>query len=189
MSQAKILLVDDDVEFVDMLRTYLEREGFDVIVESDAAAGVSAAVSGGYELVVLDVMMPRMSGIEALSRIRQASRVPVLMLTRPKATTRTASSVSSTRRRRLRAQALHAARARGAHPRDPAPVAADDAAGGAVVIGPARSSSFPGSGAPNGTASRSTSPAPNSTCSRRSPATPGARSARTSCRSRRSAGR
>jgi len=47
VSQAKILLVDDDVELLDMLRSYLARDGFDVIVESDAAAGVSAVVSGG----------------------------------------------------------------------------------------------------------------------------------------------
>ncbi len=77
----KLLLVDDDVELLDMLKTYLEREGFEVTVNNDAEAGVSSALSGDFELVVLDVMMPRMSGIEALSRIRIASRVPVLMLT------------------------------------------------------------------------------------------------------------
>jgi len=77
----KILLVDDDVELLDMLKTYLEREGFEVAVATDAEAGVAAALSGSCQLVVLDVMMPRMSGIEALSRIRTASRVPVLMLT------------------------------------------------------------------------------------------------------------
>jgi two-component system OmpR family response regulator len=77
----KILLVDDDVELLDMLKTYLEREGFEVAVATDAEAGVAAALSGSCQLVVLDVMMPRMTGIEALSRIRMASRVPVLMLT------------------------------------------------------------------------------------------------------------
>ena len=81
MSQSKILLVDDDVELLDMLRTYLARDGFDVIVESDAEAGVAAALSGDFQLIVLDVMMPRLSGIEALTQIRRASRVPVLMLT------------------------------------------------------------------------------------------------------------
>jgi two-component system OmpR family response regulator/two-component system response regulator CpxR len=81
VSQPKILLVDDDVELLDLLRAYLARDGFDVTVESDAEAGVTAAVAGDCQLVVLDVMMPRMSGIEALTRIRLASRVPVLMLT------------------------------------------------------------------------------------------------------------
>ena len=81
MSQSKILLVDDDEELLDMLRTYLARDGFDVVVESDAEAGVVAAVAGDFQLVVLDVMMPRLSGIDALTQIRRVSRVPVLMLT------------------------------------------------------------------------------------------------------------
>jgi two-component system, OmpR family, response regulator len=81
VTAAKILLVDDDVELLDMLGTYLAREGFDVDVATDSEAGVAAALSGAFQLVVLDVMMPRMTGIEALSRIRMTSRVPVLMLT------------------------------------------------------------------------------------------------------------
>ena len=78
---ANILLVDDDVELLDMLKTYLEREGFAVTVTDDPEVGVKAALSGEFGLVVLDVMMPRMSGIEVLSRIRSTSRIPVLMLT------------------------------------------------------------------------------------------------------------
>lgn len=76
-----ILLVDDDVELVDMLREYLEQEGFRIAVAHDGATGVAAALTGQHALVVLDVMMPRMSGIEALSRIRAHSAVPVIMLT------------------------------------------------------------------------------------------------------------
>ncbi len=81
MTTAKLLLVDDDAELLDMLKTYLEREGFAVTVADDAENGVAAAVSGEFQLVVLDVMMPRTSGIEALGRIRATSRVPILMLT------------------------------------------------------------------------------------------------------------
>jgi two-component system, OmpR family, response regulator len=81
MTAAKILLVDDDVELLELLRSYVEREGFTVTVTNNAEAGVAAALSGDYALAVLDVMMPRMSGIEALNRIRTTSRVPVLMLT------------------------------------------------------------------------------------------------------------
>lgn len=77
----KILLVDDDVELAEMLKDYLRQEGFDATAVHDGETGVSAALSGSYGLVVLDVMMPRMNGIEALSRIRLHSRVPVLMLT------------------------------------------------------------------------------------------------------------
>ena len=78
---ANILLVDDDVELLEMLKTYLEREGFAVTVTDDPEVGVEAALSGEFGLAVLDVMMPRMSGIEVLSRIRSTSRMPVLMLT------------------------------------------------------------------------------------------------------------
>lgn len=77
----KVLLVDDDVELSSMLREYVAREGFDVDMVHDGEAGVLAALSGTYSIVVLDVMMPNVGGIEALRRIRSQSRIPVLMLT------------------------------------------------------------------------------------------------------------
>jgi two-component system OmpR family response regulator/two-component system response regulator CpxR len=76
-----VLLVDDDVELAEMLKDYLGQEGFEAALAHDGEAGVAEALSGRYALVVLDVMMPRMGGIEALGRIRMQSRVPVLMLT------------------------------------------------------------------------------------------------------------
>lgn len=77
----KVLLVDDDVELASMLREYIESEGFAADAVHDGEAGVAAALSGHYAIVVLDVMMPRVNGIEALRRIRAHSQVPVLMLT------------------------------------------------------------------------------------------------------------
>jgi DNA-binding response OmpR family regulator len=77
----KVLLVDDDVVLAELLKDYLGQEGFEVDLAHDGAAGVVAALSGEYVLVVLDVMIPGMDGIEALGRIRMQSRVPVLMLT------------------------------------------------------------------------------------------------------------
>jgi two-component system, OmpR family, response regulator len=76
-----VLLVDDDVELVELLRDYLKREGFAVAVAHDGAAGVAAALSGAHDIVVLDVMMPGMGGIQALTQIRAKSAVPVIMLT------------------------------------------------------------------------------------------------------------
>ncbi len=76
-----ILLVDDDVELVAMLKEYLEQEGFDVVTVHDGESGVTEALSGAYQLMVLDVMMPRMSGVDALRRIRAESAIPVIMLT------------------------------------------------------------------------------------------------------------
>jgi two-component system OmpR family response regulator/two-component system response regulator CpxR len=78
---AAILLVDDDTELLDLLRNYLEREGFAVGTANDGIAGVEAALSGRYAIAVIDVMMPRLNGIETLKRIRATSSLPVLMLT------------------------------------------------------------------------------------------------------------
>ena len=78
----RVLLVDDDVELGEMLTEYLERAGFGATAVPDGEAGVRHALSGEYGIVVLDVMMPRLNGIEALRRIRALdSRIPVLMLT------------------------------------------------------------------------------------------------------------
>ena len=76
-----VLLVDDDIELSGMLKEYLEREGFAATTVGDGESGVTEALSGHYAIVVLDVMMPYLNGIEALRRIRMHSRIPVLMLT------------------------------------------------------------------------------------------------------------
>ncbi|MBT9550374.1 MAG: response regulator transcription factor [Hydrogenophaga sp.] len=76
-----VLLVDDDLELTAMLSQYLVREGFAVHAVHDGQAGAEEATSGRYAIVVLDVMMPRLSGMEVLRRIRARSKVPVLMLT------------------------------------------------------------------------------------------------------------
>jgi DNA-binding response OmpR family regulator len=77
----RVLLVDDDVALAGMLREYLQVEGFDATTAHDGEAGVEEALSGRYAIVVLDVMLPKLNGVEALRRIRARSRVPVLMLT------------------------------------------------------------------------------------------------------------
>lgn len=77
----RILLVDDDVELVSLIRDYLQQDGFVVDSAHDGEAGVTKALLGHCDIVVLDVMMPRLSGIDVLRRFRQSSQVPVLMLT------------------------------------------------------------------------------------------------------------
>lgn len=77
----QVLLVDDDVELIELLRDYLEREGFAVDASHDGATGLTAALSTLYDIVVLDIMMPGISGIETLARIRAKSSIPVIMLT------------------------------------------------------------------------------------------------------------
>jgi two-component system, OmpR family, response regulator len=77
----RVLLVDDDAELGAMLGEYLLQEGFETTVVHDGERGAEEALSGRYAIVVLDVMLPRLSGVDVLRRIRGQSRVPVLMLT------------------------------------------------------------------------------------------------------------
>ncbi|MBV8469554.1 MAG: response regulator transcription factor [Burkholderiaceae bacterium] len=77
----KVLLVDDDSELLSLLSAYLELEGFEVKQASDGISGAEMAVALAPDIVVLDVMMPGINGIQTLSRIRARSDVPVIMLT------------------------------------------------------------------------------------------------------------
>ncbi|MCA6215859.1 response regulator [Ideonella sp. B7] len=76
----RILFLDGDTELTGMLAQYLGRERLEVDAIFDGQAGVQAALSGRYALVVLDLMLPRHSGIEVLRHIRASSQIPVLML-------------------------------------------------------------------------------------------------------------
>ena len=76
-----VLLIDDDSELLALLKEYLEQEGFAVATATDGESGAAEALSGRYAIVVLDVMMPRLNGLETLRRIRAVSTLPVLMLT------------------------------------------------------------------------------------------------------------
>ena len=77
----RVLLIDDDLDLTLLLGEYLEGECFAVDVAHDGEQGVRMALEGEYAILVLDVMLPRIDGVEALRRIRAASQVPVLMLT------------------------------------------------------------------------------------------------------------
>jgi len=77
----RLLIVDDDRALVKLLTRLLEGEGFQVDAAYDHATGLSAALAGDHELVVLDVMLPGGSGFELLKELRRQSQVPVLLLT------------------------------------------------------------------------------------------------------------
>ena len=76
-----VLVIDDDVELCNLVSRFLVREGFQIDAVNGGAQGIERALSGDYALVVLDVMMPEMSGFDVLRRIRAESPMPVLMLT------------------------------------------------------------------------------------------------------------
>jgi DNA-binding response OmpR family regulator len=77
---APILVVDDDAKIVQLLRTYLEREGFSVIAESDGRSAVAAIRARQPRLVVLDLMLPELDGLAVARLVREESDVPILML-------------------------------------------------------------------------------------------------------------
>ncbi|MBI4763908.1 MAG: response regulator transcription factor [Deltaproteobacteria bacterium] len=77
----RILLIDDDIELGELLTEYMASEGFTVESVPDGEEGVKQALSGSYTLVILDVMLPGISGFEVLRRLRAATTLPVLMLT------------------------------------------------------------------------------------------------------------
>jgi len=76
-----ILLVDDDAELCALMSEFLKREGFTVTFENEGHRGLETAAQPGVDLVVLDVMLPGLDGFEILRRLRQQSKVPVIMLT------------------------------------------------------------------------------------------------------------
>jgi two-component system response regulator CpxR len=76
-----LLIVDDDVELCALLIERLAEDGFDLSAAHNGIDGLERASSGSYSLVILDVMLPRMGGIDVLKQLRARSSVPVLMLT------------------------------------------------------------------------------------------------------------
>jgi len=81
IEMAKILIVDDDVELCELVGEYLTREGFEVEAAHSGDKGLERALSGQHALVVLDIMLPGMMGLDVLRRLRGESRIPVLILT------------------------------------------------------------------------------------------------------------
>jgi DNA-binding response OmpR family regulator len=77
----QILLIDDDVELCSLVTEYLEAEGFKVEAVFDGKRGLERALNGPQLLVVLDVMLPGLNGLDVLRRIRITSKIPVLLLT------------------------------------------------------------------------------------------------------------
>ncbi|SFS06676.1 Response regulator receiver domain-containing protein [Agrococcus baldri] len=79
---ARILVVDDDRDIRDLVAIKLESAGHEVVIRPDGSEGLEAALAGGWSVIVLDVMMPGMSGIDVLRAVRErGDRTPVILLT------------------------------------------------------------------------------------------------------------
>ncbi len=81
MSNEKILIADDDKNICELLRLYLQKEGFETVIANDGEAAVATFEKEKPNLILLDVMMPRMDGREACRKIRANSNTPIIMLT------------------------------------------------------------------------------------------------------------
>ncbi|MCI2105196.1 MAG: response regulator transcription factor [Intestinimonas sp.] len=77
----KILVVDDEKVLVKGIKFNLENEGYEVDTAYDGEAAVELARAGAYDLIILDLMMPKIDGLQACMRIREFSNVPIIMLT------------------------------------------------------------------------------------------------------------
>ena len=78
---AKILVVDDERVLVKGIKFNLENEGYEVATGSDGEEAVELARAGNFDLIILDLMMPKIDGLQACMRIREFSNVPIIMLT------------------------------------------------------------------------------------------------------------
>lgn len=77
----RILVIDDDIELCELLTDYLGPEGFEVETVNDGENGAERALAAEHALVILDVMLPGMNGFDVLRKIREQSKIPVIMLT------------------------------------------------------------------------------------------------------------
>ncbi len=81
MSDTSILLVDDDAELCALMADFFARHGIRVESVHDGSRGLARALEGGFDLILLDVMLPALDGVELLRQIRKRSAIPVIMLT------------------------------------------------------------------------------------------------------------
>ncbi len=81
MSRERILIIEDEVKIARFLELELSHEGYQVEREHDGRTGLERAVSGKFDLILLDVMLPSLNGMEVLRRLRQTLQTPVIMLT------------------------------------------------------------------------------------------------------------
>ena len=81
MNAEKILVVDDDLNICELLRLYLTKEGYNVVIVNDGAAAVTAFQEESPNLVLLDIMLPKLDGWQVCREIRKFSDTPIIMLT------------------------------------------------------------------------------------------------------------
>ena len=79
--ESRILVVDDDKNICELIRLYLQKEGYTVEIANDGLAALEKFSQNPPAAVILDIMLPKIDGIEVLKRMRKAGNIPVIMLT------------------------------------------------------------------------------------------------------------
>lgn len=77
----RVLIVEDEEQIARFTELELRHEGYEVEKASDGRSGLTMAESGGYDIILLDIMLPELNGLEVLRRLRKTSQVPVILLT------------------------------------------------------------------------------------------------------------
>lgn len=77
----KILIIEDEKEIVRFLELELQHEGYETEARFDGRSGLEAALAGGFDLILLDVMLPELNGMEVLRRLRREKKTPVILVT------------------------------------------------------------------------------------------------------------
>lgn len=80
----KILIIEDDLAIAEIERDYLEINGFEVRIETDGVSGMNAALEGGFQLILLDLMLPQIDGFTVCRKLREQLDIPILMVTAKK---------------------------------------------------------------------------------------------------------
>lgn len=76
---SKILIVEDEEAIADLEKDYLELSDFEVTIENNGDQGLETALSGDYDLVILDLMLPGIDGFEVCKKIREEKDIPIIM--------------------------------------------------------------------------------------------------------------
>ena len=80
----RILIVEDELPIAELEKDYLELSGFEVVIEMDGKQGYEKAMSGEFNLIILDLMLPGMDGFEICRKVREVSEIPVIMVSAKK---------------------------------------------------------------------------------------------------------
>lgn len=80
----KILIIEDEIEIAELEKDYLEMSGFEVDICDNGNEGLKAVMDGGYNLIIMDIMLPGMNGYEICKRVREINNVPIIMVSAKK---------------------------------------------------------------------------------------------------------